>query len=287
MAPTYDTSRRRETVQRLSEKGDFEFIEGDINDVDLRPLMEGADVVFHLAARPGVRASWADFRRASEANILGTQRVLDAMVGREDVRLVFASSSSVYGRAPSFPTTEDSPLGPISPYGVTKAACEALIGAYAAQEGLNVASLRYFTVYGPRQRSDMAFTKWISRAIRGEPLFVYGDGSAIRDFTYVKDVVDATVAAATCDLTGHEPFNVAGGNPAQLKEVLDLLVDLVALPVEIQYLDVERGDPPQTGGDTTKIRSATGWVPSRSLEEGLAAQVAWLRSILTPRAQKL
>ncbi len=277
LSPTYDTTRRRQLLDRITKDGDFEFIEGNINQVDLRPWLEGADVVFHLAARPGVRASWGDFRLASEANILATQRVLDALVDRPGRRLVFASSSSVYGSAGSFPTTEEEPLAPISPYGVTKLACEALVGAYAARTGLEVASLRYFTVYGPRQRSDMAFTKWISHAYRSEPLPIYGDGSAIRDFTYVEDVVTATIACATCEISGHEVFNVAGGSPATLNEVLKILDKLVDTRIKIEHADRERGDPVRTGGDTTKIQNATGWRPAWSLEDGLAAQVSWLR----------
>jgi nucleoside-diphosphate-sugar epimerase len=280
LSPTYDTTRRRRVLEQISADGDFEFIEGDIVQVDPRPLLEGADVVFHLAARPGVRASWSDFRHASDANILATQRLLDALVDRAGIRLVFASSSSVYGSAESFPTYEDTPLAPISPYGVTKAACEALVGAYAAQTGLDVASLRYFTVYGPRQRSDMAFTKWISHAFRSEPLPIYGDGSTIRDFTYVEDVVNATIACASSEISGHEPFNVAGGSPATLNEVLEILTELVGAPIKVEYADRERGDPDRTGGDTTKIFNATGWRPAWNLADGLAAQVAWLRDLL-------
>ena len=280
LSPTYDTTRRRRVLDEISADRDFEFIEGDIVQIDPRPLLEGADVVFHLAARPGVRASWSDFRHAADANILATQRLLDALADRPGIRLVFASSSSVYGSAESFPTYEDTPLAPISPYGVTKAACEALVGAYAAQTGLDVASLRYFTVYGPRQRSDMAFTKWISHALRSEPLPVYGDGSTIRDFTYVDDVVNATIACASCELDGHEVFNVAGGSPETLTDVLEILAELVDTRIKVEYMDRERGDPDRTGGDTTKIHDATGWQPTWTVAEGLAAQVSWLRGVL-------
>ena len=280
LSPTYDTTRRRRVLDQMSGERDFEFIEGDIVQVDPRPLLEGADVVFHLAARPGVRASWSDFRQASEANILATQRLLDALAERRGIRLVFASSSSVYGSAESFPTYEHTPLAPISPYGVTKAAGEALVGAYAAQTGLDVASLRYFTVYGPRQRSDMAFTKWISYALRSEPLPIYGDGSTVRDFTYVADVVDATIACATAEIRGHEAFNVAGGSPATLNEVLEILSGLLDEEIKVEYMDRERGDPDRTGGDTAKIQNATGWQAKWDLAGGLAAQVSWLRELL-------
>jgi len=185
LAPTYVSTGRRTQAPRLSAHDRFEFIEGDINRIDLTELVVDADVVYHLAARPGVRASWRDFATASDANILATQRVLDAIAASPSTRLVFASSSSVYGSAETFPVKESMALAPISPYGVTKASCEALLSAYASQFDLSLTSLRYFTVYGPRQRSDMAFTRWIRSALRGQPLPVYGDGNSIRDFTFV------------------------------------------------------------------------------------------------------
>lgn len=278
-APTYNTMQRRQLVETMSSSADFEFIEGNINEVDLRPYLDGADVVFHLAARPGVRASWADFAVASEANILATQRVLDSLIGAHDTKLVFASSSSVYGMAAGFPTVEDVALSPISPYGVTKAACEALVTAYASQSGINAASLRFFTVYGPRQRSDMAFTKWIRAAFSGDTLYVYGDGSATRDFTYVGDVVAATIAVAESDLKGHEVFNVAGGSPANLVDTLELIEELVGRDISVEYVERAKGDPHRTGGDTTHLQEKTGWAPEWSLRDGLSAQVEWIRGL--------
>lgn len=278
LAPTYDTARRRARIEEIARHAGFEFIEGDLNEIDVRSHVAGRDIVFHLAARPGVRASWIDFANASRANVLATQRVLDAVSVNPDTRLVFASSSSVYGRAATYPTPESSALAPISPYGVTKAACEALVGAYTSQLGIDVASLRFFTVYGPRQRSDMAFTKWIRAAFRSEPLPVYGDGSAIRDFTYVADVVSALMASAQADISGHEILNVAGGNPVSVSEVLDLIGDLVGVPLIRDYEQKAIGDPDRTGGTTEKLAALTGWQPQWSLEDGLAAQVEWIRA---------
>jgi len=278
-SPTYNTSRRRSVVDALSKEPAFEFIEGDINDIDLLPHIADAEVVFHLAARPGVRASWIDFENASRANILGTQRVLDAVSAHPETRLVFASSSSVYGKAGTFPTRESAALSPISPYGVTTAACEALIGAYVSQLGIDVVSLRYFTVYGPRQRSDMAFTKWIRAGMRSEPLPIYGDGSAIREFTYVADVVDATIAAATAHVSGHEILNVAGGSPASVIDVLTVLGGLLDRALDLNHLPEAKGDPDRTGGSTDRLIALTGYEPKWSLADGLAAQVEWLRSI--------
>lgn len=277
-SPTYNTSRRRSLIGVMSNEFEFEFVEGNINDIDLRSHIEDADVVFHLAARPGVRASWTDFANASDANILATQRVLDALVDHPTTRVIFASSSSIYGATQEFPTTENSPVAPISPYGVTKAACEALVHAYVSQFDLNVVTLRYFTVFGPRQRSDMAFTKWIRAALRSESLPVYGDGSAVRDFTYVADVVDATIAAAICDTEGHEILNVAGGSPARVSEVLALLEELLGVAVNIDYLPRAAGDPDRTGGDTTRLKRLTGWQPAWELADGLRAQIGWLQS---------
>ena len=277
LAPTYDTTSRRDRSRDLSSHSNFEFVEGDLNRIDLSHLTSEADVVFHLAARPGVRASWRDFEQASNANILATQRVLDSISLVPETRLVFASSSSVYGQAAEFPVSEDRALAPISPYGVTKASCEALLSAYANQFELSVTSLRYFTVYGPRQRSDMAFTRWIRAALMGEPIRVFGDGKAIRDFTYVTDVVDATVRAASIGDAGHHVYNVAGGAPVSLSETLELLEELTGVDLDVRFEQVALGDPKRTGGDTSRIESDLGWSPSVSLRDGLAAQVAWLQ----------
>lgn len=277
IAPTYDTMGRRARLDVLAADPNFEFIEGNLNHIDLSHHVAEADTVFHLAARPGVRASWRDFAEASDANILGTQRVLDSLSISPTTRLVFASSSSVYGQAEEFPVHEDRQLLPISPYGVTKAACEALLSAYASQFEVNVTSLRYFTVYGPRQRNDMAFTRWIRSALGGAPIRVYGDGRAIRDFTYVADVVEATIAAAMKDEPGHHIYNVAGGNPASLLEVFDLLRELTGQELNLVHEERALGDPLRTGGDTSRIEAALGWKATTDLRDGLAAQVDWIR----------
>lgn len=279
ITPTYDTAARALRCADLARSPRFEMIQGDINQLDLRPLFADADVVFHLAARPGVRASWADFRQVSEANVLATQRVLDALIGLPGRRLVFASSSSVYGRPEVFPTPEEYPLAPISPYGVTKATGEALCSAYAVEHSLHISSLRYFTVYGPRQRSDMAFTRWIKAAFDHRPLPLYGDGSAIRDFTYVADVVEATLRAGSLEAPGHTVFNVSGGNAAGLGEVFELIGRLTGETLTFDRLGSAKGDPAQTTGDTTRIRQMLGWQPSVALSDGLAAQVEWIRRL--------
>lgn len=277
LAPTYDTTGRRRRIVELANRPGFEFVEGDLNRIDLSHHVAEADVVFHLAARPGVRASWRDFAQVSDANILATQRVLDALVESPETRMVFSSSSSVYGQVTEFPVGEDRPLAPISPYGVTKASCEALISAYTSQFDLKITSLRYFTVYGPRQRSDMAFTRWIRSAFLGEPIRVYGDGTAIRDFTYVADVVEATILSGSSD-PGHRILNVAGGSPVTLNEVFELLAELSGKDLDLRYEERALGDPRRTGGSTDRIEEALGWKAEWSLRDGLAAQIEWFRA---------
>lgn len=277
LAPTYDSFGRMGRLERLDKAGDFEFVAGDLIEVDLRPLVADVDVVYHLAARPGVRASWADFRQAADANILATQKVLGALSHTPGKRLVFASSSSVYGRPGVFPTPEDHPLAPISPYGVTKAAGEALVDAYVSEYGVDAYSLRYFTVFGPRQRSDMAFTRWIRAALEKRPLPLFGDGTAVRDFTFVADVVEATILAASGPAGGHTVLNVAGGSPVSVMEVLGIIGQEIGRPIEVDQLPVAKGDPPETGGDTTRIKQLLGWKPTWGIKEGIAAQVAWAK----------
>lgn len=281
-AATYDTVGRRSQASSLTMHPGYEFIEGDLNAVELSHLVSEADVLFHLAARPGVRASWRDFAQASNANILATQRVLAAISEHPSTRLVFASSSSVYGQADDYPVHENRQLTPISPYGVTKAACEALLTAYASQYNISATSLRYFTVYGPRQRSDMAFTRWIRAALLGEPIRVFGDGKAIRDFTYVDDVVGATLLAGQDWGSGHRVYNVAGGNPVNLNDVLEMIEELTGRSIDIVHEARSVGDPERTGGDTASIRADLGWQPRWSLRDGLAAHIAWVRSTTTP-----
>lgn len=280
-AATYDTIGRRGRASELNRHPGYEFVEGDLNDVEFSHLVAESDVLFHLAARPGVRASWRDFAPASQANILATQRVLAAIAEHPSTRLVFASSSSVYGQVDEFPVGEDRLLAPISPYGVTKASCEALMSAYASQFDVSAVSLRYFTVYGPRQRSDMAFTRWIRAALLGQPIRVFGDGKTIRDFTYVQDVVTATILAATERIPGHRIYNVAGGSPVNLNEVLDLIETLTELKLDVKHEERALGDPDQTGGDTSLIERELGWQPHWDLHDGLKAQVDWALAATT------
>src|SRR5215213_5528429 len=192
----YDVDLKRANLANLETHSSFSFLEGDLNQTELGPLLDGVEVVFHLAAQPGVRASWGrEFEIYLSDNLLATQRLLEECRERELRRFVFASSSSIYGDAERFPTKETDPPAPVSPYGVTKLAAEHLSRQYFGGFGVPTVGLRYFTIFGPRQRPDMAFNRFIRAGLDGEAIDVYGDGLQERDFTYVGDAVEATVAA--------------------------------------------------------------------------------------------
>lgn len=249
----------------------------DLLATDLGRLLEGVEVVFHQAAQPGVRASWESFDSYVDANVRLTQRLLDAALAAGVGRVVYASSSSVYGDRQSYPTRETDVPAPVSPYGVTKLAAEHLCRLYAVERGLPTVSLRYFTVYGPRQRPDMAMHRLIEAALDGTDFPMYGDGSQIRDFTYVGDVVRANVAAAGADVPAGAVFNVAGGGATTLSRVIELVEELVGRPVRIDHRGDQVGDVFRTGGSGDLAREQLGWVPEVRLEEGLRRQVDWHR----------
>lgn len=259
----------------------FELERADLRNASLAPLIAGADVVFHLAAQPGVRTSWADgFAVYDDHNIRATQRLLEAVRQQPGTRLVFASSSSVYGNPDRVPTEETDATRPFSPYGVTKLAGEHLCRAYADNFGVSVAVLRYFTVYGPRQRPDMAIHRLIESARRGTPFTLFGDGSQIRDFTFVDDVVAANIAAAVAPTVDGGPINVAGGSSTRLIELVAAVGDAVGSEVPVDWKAAQPGDVGRTGGAVVRAAAAIGWAPHVSLAEGVARQVAWHRAAL-------
>lgn len=244
--------------------------------IELGSRIEEVDVIFHLAARPGVGSSWQDSQWALQVNLMATKKLLHAIAqGARATRLVFASSSSVYGEAEDFPTAESELLRPISPYGVTKASAEQLINACVIQNALDVVILRYFSVFGPGQRPDIAFSKWTSAAMMGRPLNIYGDGEAIRDFTYVDDAAKATFLSA--DMPA-DTYNVAGGGPASVNESVNLIGHLAGRSLQIRHTPVARGDARRTGGDIT-ITSSSGWSPRTRLSDGLRNQIEWTRAV--------
>lgn len=278
----YDVSQKRSNLADALTKPSFTLVEADLATADLASLLDGIDVVYHLAGQPGVRLSWSDgFAAYVERNITATQRLLEATRGVRLERFVYASSSSVYGNAERYPTSERDLPQPHSPYGVTKLAGEHLCGLYAANWGTPTVSLRYFTVYGPRQRPDMAHHRLIRAALEQTPFPMYGDGAQERSFTYVADVVEATFTAGIAD--GLEPgtvLNVAGSETHSLKSVIDMVGEAVGKPVPIDQLDAQPGDADKTGGDATAIKAAFGWEPKVSMTDGIAAQVEYHRRVL-------
>jgi nucleoside-diphosphate-sugar epimerase len=274
----YDPDRKRTHLAGVERQGDFSFVDADLNDVDLRQLLEGVEVVYHLAGQPGVRASWGEeFDIYLAQNVLATQRLLEAAKDAPLKRFVLASSSSIYGQAESFPTPEASLPRPLSPYGVSKLAAEHLANLYHSAFGVPTVVLRYFTIFGPRQRPDMAFSRFIAAALEQRPLTVLGDGLQSRDFTYVADAVSATMAAGAKGVAGRT-YNIAGGCQASVLEVVGTLEELMGWPLEREHLDPVPGDPRKTGADVSLARSDLGYEPTTTLREGLGRQLEWMRS---------
>ncbi|MEV7693152.1 NAD-dependent epimerase/dehydratase family protein [Microbacterium sp. NPDC089189] len=275
----YDPSLKRSNLDALSHPA-FTFLRADINSSNLPELLDGVDVVFHLAGQPGVRRSWGEeFQEYIDANIAATQKLLEAMRSLpRPPRLVYASSSSIYGDAESYPTGETASPRPRSPYGVTKLAAEHLCRLYAADFGLHTVSLRFFTVYGPGQRPDMAFTRFLRAAVEATPITLYGTGEQVRDFTYVDDIVDAVVRAGTLEVAAGSVYNVSGGGSHSVNEVLDVVRRLVDHDLVIDRQARAAGDVLRTGADISAITRDLGWRPRFDLESGLRAQLAWVRA---------
>ncbi|MFB5083842.1 NAD-dependent epimerase/dehydratase family protein [Symbiobacterium thermophilum] len=246
---------------------------GDLLTLDLAPLLDGVEYVVHLAGQPGVRESWSQFPAYLAGNLQTTQRLLESLRDRPLKKFVLASTSSVYGEAP-MPAREDGPAMPVSPYGLTKLAAEKLCDLYGRTSGIPWVALRYFTVYGPRQRPDMAFSRWFNAALDGEPIQIYGDGSQLRDFTYVADAVTATQRAALNPVVG-VPINVGGGSAVTVREAIRLIAAITGRPIRIRQLPPAPGDMRETRADTERLWREVGFRPSTPLEEGLWQQYRW------------
>ena len=242
--------------------------------------LAGVDGVFHLAAQPGVRSFGDVFPLHVRHNVLASQRVFEAAAAAGS-RVVFASSSSVYGEAERYPTPEDTPPRPVSPYGITKLGCEHLAHAYGRSFGLDAVVLRYFNAYGPRQRPDMAFPRVLAALAGGKPFALFGDGEQSRSFTYVLDVVEASVVAMESAAAG-SVYNVGGGEEATMNETIALLERIAGRTLDLRREPAVVGDQRRTKADTARIRADLGWEPRTTLEEGLRAQWAWAASVESP-----
>jgi nucleoside-diphosphate-sugar epimerase len=269
----YPRSRKEANLAELHGRDRFTFVEADLAEASLSPLLSDADIVYHLAAQPGVRASWGrDFGIYLRNNLFVTQRMLDACLEHSPEKFVFASSSSVYGDAEAYPTSESLTPRPISPYGVTKLAAEHMCELYRGSFELPTASLRLFTVYGPRQRPDMAFSRLVHRAIHGGSFELYGDGEQTRDFTFVGDVVAAMRDAALSDWVG--VANIGGGNRVSMNGVIARLARICG-PVDVIRRPSAAGDVRHTAADTRVAAAAFGYHPTTTLDDGLRAMVRW------------
>ena len=275
----YARSIKESNIASLTKRRRFRFIESSISDVNFDDVLDGVTHIFHLAAQAGVRKSWgADFAVYTELNIDATQRLLEASVSRRIERFVYASSSSVYGDAAAIPMLETARPAPLSPYGVTKLAAEHLCMLYHANYNVPTVAVRYFTVYGPRQRPDMAFHRFLKAIHHNEPLSLYGDGEQTRDFTFVEDAVTATIAAAERGADG-SVYNVGGGSRVSMNEILDVMAECTGKAPDVQRGETQRGDMRDTFADTTRAKTDLGFTPRVILRDGILAEYQWLKSL--------
>lgn len=257
----------------------FQLISDNLNDIDLGSLLQNVDYIFHLSAQAGVRSSWGkNFSVYTENNISATQKLLEAAKDSGIKKLIYASSSSVYGLCPELPMTESSPLLPYSPYGVTKLAAENLCQLYFKNFCVPTVSLRFFTVYGPGQRPDMAFHIFLKAIENNKPIQLYGDGKQTRDFTYIDDIVDANVLSLDRGKAG-EIYNVGGGIRKEMKTIFPILEKITGKKVLIQHFDRQRGDVFHTYADINKAKKVLDFSPQIPLEEGLSREWEWIRKL--------
>lgn len=272
----YHRSIKEDNLSRLLPNSNFRFSELNLVNSDLPDLLKDVTHVFHLAAQAGVRRSWGkDFTTCTSLNIDATQALLEACVKHPIERFIYASSSSVYGDQVALPMREDALPRPVSPYGVTKLAAEQLCMLYHHNHDIPTVALRYFTVYGPRQRPDMAFHRFLMAAIQSRPIHLYGDGQQTRDFTFIDDIVAATTAAATAGIPGRV-YNVGGGSRVSMNQVIELISTITGYPLEVHRDSAQSGDMRDTYADITLARSDLGFEPTVRLSNGLRTQHEWL-----------
>ncbi len=277
----YDRSIKEQNLTGPRSWRNFTFIEGNLISLPLNPLVDGTDWIFHEAAQAGVRASWgSEFAHYTECNVLATQRLLETAVRIGGVkRFVYASSSSVYGDTTQLPINEEAQLHPFSPYGVTKLAAENLCTLYHRNFGVPTVSLRYFTVYGPRQRPDMAFHRFCKAVLQHEPISIYDDGYQTRDFTYISDVVEANIRAASAEHAEGQVMNIAGGSRVTLKSVIEILKEICSDPIAVNFEAKQHGDVRHTFADTQRAQKLLGYHPLVTLQEGLKNEFEYARSV--------
>jgi nucleoside-diphosphate-sugar epimerase len=276
----YGRDIKESNLAALRARPSFTFVEDALQTVDLARVLDGVTHVFHLAAQAGVRKSWGrDFLTYTTNNVDATQRLLEAVKDRPLERFVYASSSSVYGDIAAIPMREDAMVQPVSPYGVTKLAAEHLCLLYTANFGVPTVSLRFFTVYGPRQRPDMGFHRFLRAALTGQPITLYGDGGQTRDFTYVDDIVAALIAAGERGHAGGV-YNIGGGSRVSINDVLAMVGRVTGRPVDIRREPAQKGDMRDTFADTSRAKAELGFAPSTHLEQGLRAEAEWLSALL-------
>lgn len=271
---------KEKNIANLRKEKDFSFIQADILETGLSRVLSQVDCCFHQAAQAGVRKSWGEeFEIYVRCNILATQRLLEESIKSKLKRFVYASSSSVYGVVNILPAREDALPNPFSPYGTTKLCAEHLVSLYQKNYGLSSVSLRYFTVFGPRQRPDMAFHRFIKAGLKGERLEIYGSGKQTRDFTFVSDIVSANILAAESELTG--AFNIGGGDRITLLEAVSQIEKIIERPLKIEMVNEQKGDVQDTLADITKAKKELFWSPKYDLAAGLSLEVEWMRDNLS------
>ena len=277
----YNPTLKRQNISQFQEHPGFQLIENDIQSLNWSELLVDVDIVYHQAAQAGVRPSWGKgFRDYTERNINATQIILEAAINAPNLkRLVYASTSSVYGNAETFPTPETVCPQPVSPYGITKLAAERLGKLYHQNFGVPCVYLRYFTVYGPRQRPDMAFHKFFKWILQDQPISIYGDGQQTRDFTFISDAVAANLLAAIVPLAVGEVFNIGGGSRVVLAEVINIMERIVGRPIKKNFVEKARGDARHTSADVSKAKTILGYQPQVSLTEGLRQEWEWMKSL--------
>lgn len=274
----YSREIKEANSTRMRKDASCTFIDADLLNVDLKSILADVDIVFHLAAQPGVRASWGEgFDIYTRNNLTVLQRLFEEARTHRVKRIVIASSSSIYGDAESFPTHENVIPRPVSPYGMTKAAGEHLAHVYWRNYGMPISMLRYFTVYGPRQRPDMAFHKIIQSLLNNREFTVFGNGAQTRDFTYVDDAVRGTIAAGLGGKPG-TPYNIGGGSRHAMTDVFAMLEEIAGQSIKLRFAEPQRGDARDTSADVSRAKQDLCFEPTRSLREGLAEQFAWHQS---------